>query len=292
MELSQPPIGIIRWLLDNNSLVPFLGAGASTQISANPEDEKLRSAVGLAEALGEFCFPGLNTTVHSLMEIAAVTELVHDRFSLEKEVYRLISDAGEPQRIHKWLARSSASLIVTTNYDSLLERAFHEAGREFEMLMTLVEGDIEKVFWWPAGAMEPRLVMPGDYRIFETKTPLIYKIHGGLDPARSWRRCVITEDDYFQFGCRLYGGSILPKQVAAVLHNTPMLFLGYSLRDVHVRNFVSRLARASSAESSFLLSKRLLELDRVRFLKMGIHAYEITIEEFLALLTQAPPNSR
>lgn len=113
--------------------------------------------------------------------------------------------------------------------------------------------------------------------------PIIYKIHGGVAPDGSWITSIITEDDYFDIGGRLYSGSFLPPQLASILHRSSMLFLGYSLRDVHARFLVRSVT--DRQRNHFLVSRQIARIDHIRFKQLGVTAIESPIDRFLDQLT-------
>jgi hypothetical protein len=168
----------------------------------------------------------------------------------------------EPGSLHHLLARVPSALrIVTTNYDTLIEQAFREAGREFHLIMSRLDTENRQrpVFWWPPGSTEPNI---GELDRLPEDLPVIYKLHGGFDPTCKWRRCVISEDDYFEVGGRVYESSFLSYADGSLLDDRQLLFLGYSLRDVHVRHLLGRFGRRELR--SYLVSKSVSLLDRYR----------------------------
>src|SRR5262249_2567138 len=117
-------------------------------------------------------------------------------------------------------------LIVTTNYDQLLERALRDSGRDPWVIVQPIEGfkstDRRKL----------------DEKLAEFEGDVVYKIHGSFSaapgsPASSpahW--IVITEEDYIKFLLtitRVKEG--IPEQIVTKLKLSSLLFLGYSLED-------------------------------------------------------------
>jgi hypothetical protein len=287
-EEKQPLSGLVqevRWLLSRGELVPFLGAGASLREYAEETEsyDSLPTGRELAHHLAEYLGPSSGEIdTQDLIEVASAFELIAGRRYLHEKLEEVFGGNQEPGSLHRFLAQDPGILlIVTTNYDKLIERAFHEAGREFHMIMSPAgRSDLPKsVLWWPPGATEPSMHSITDLPLTPQDLPVIYKIHGGFDPTGKWQGCVITEDDYFEIGGRIYESSLLPNALAGLFYKRSLLFLGYSLRDVHVRHLVTQFGRW--APRSFLVSKSISRLDSIRCNALGMKVYELTIAGFL-----------
>lgn len=137
--------------------------------------------------------------------------------------------------------------------------------------------------WWKPGDSVPVIDHAERFDIQPSDVPILYKMHGGLAPNGDWIQSVITEDYYFDIGGKIYSTSLLPVPIRAVLGRSSLLFLGYSLRDVHVRFLVSQSARRSSVKD-YLVSKNISRMDQLRFERLGIVGIELTITDFLGRL--------
>lgn len=73
---------------------------------------------------------------------------------------------------------------------------------------------------------------------------------------------------------------MLPPQIAGPLQDSALLFLGHSLRDIHVRFLIGRAARRSH-RSNFLINRSISRLDRMKFERLGVAMIELTISDFL-----------
>jgi hypothetical protein len=138
-------------------------------------------------------------------------------------------------------------LIVTTNYDDLMECA-------------LGEGNYDLVFYVPDEQPRPRFWRrtPGEpvvpienpnahpYVFFEQR-PVVLKIHGTVDRADQKREgFVITEDQYIEYLAEEPLDNLLPPALVGKMRDLHhLLFLGYSLRDWNFRVFFRRLKRNS-----------------------------------------------
>jgi hypothetical protein len=101
-------------------------------------------------------------------------------------------------------------MIVTTNYDTLIERALHERCRAFQVVMTPIDRPSgERVASGGRPALQNPLftkalnsiVLPKMCRSFT-------RFMVALIQQADARSCVITEDDYFEIGGRIYESSL------------------------------------------------------------------------------------
>jgi hypothetical protein len=289
-ELTRPPYRLLADRLKGGDLVPFLGAGASLEASSTATtSDGLPTGRELAYRLAEHI--GLRPDeidIYDLIEVASCFALYTHRLDLEETLQEIFLRQRPPGSLHNLLARVQAPLlIITTNYDSLIESSFRELGRPFHLIMTPVDTSEKRyVLWWPPDATEPRSERE-DRLLLSPDLPVIYKMHGGFDPVGKWHTSVVTEEDYFEIGGRLYETSLLPIQLRAKLSKSSLLFLGYSLRDMHVRHLVAKSCRWGPGRTSHLISRDVSKLDHLRFSRLGVHIYKIDIESFVEELEAA-----
>lgn len=124
------------------------------------------------------------------------------------------------------IAKRNISGIITTNYDTILERIF-------DGYKTYV-GQEELIFANLAGVGE------------------IYKIHGSVDDPSS---IVITENDYKRFEER---SAYLIAKVLSIFLEYPVVFLGYSLQDKNIKDIFRVIAKSLSQEKLEILKERLI----------------------------------
>jgi hypothetical protein len=174
----------------------------------------------------------LYEALHSLYDLDYHPNAVH---KLMASLPGLLRDSGQPVRY---------PLIVTTSYDDTLERAFTAAGEPFDLVIYAAEGHSHGRFWHtppdgPGGAID----RPNKYLGLSLETrPVILKIHGAVDRADAeLDSFVITEDDYLDYLTRADISNLVPVTLAAKLRKSHYLFLGYSLRDWHLRVILRRL---------------------------------------------------
>jgi DNA-binding SARP family transcriptional activator len=174
---------------------------------------------------------------------------------LYDELHALFEAAVEPTAQHRFLAQLPAllrergaphQLIVSTNYDLALERAFEDAGEELDIVAYVASGPHRGRFWHRPPGQAPRPIdIPNTYATelsLEQRTILL-KLHGAVDPLpeREWESFVITEDDYIDYLGRSELTAVVPVALAAKLRRSHFLFLGYEMADWNLRLILNRV---------------------------------------------------
>ena len=174
---------------------------------------------------------------------------------LYDELHELLAAGAGPTPVHRFLAAlppllrergAPHQLIVTTSYDLALEQAFLDAGEEFDVVSYVATGRERGRFCHVRPDGSATVVhVPNTYAAelsLERRT-IILKLHGGLDrgTAREWESFVVTEDDYIGYLADADVAQALPVALAARLRRSHLLFLGFGLRDWHLRLVLSRI---------------------------------------------------
>jgi DNA-binding SARP family transcriptional activator len=174
---------------------------------------------------------------------------------LYDELHSRYEAAVEPGPLHRFLARLPAllrehgaphQLIVTTNYDLALERAFDDAGEEVDIVAYVATGTHRGRFWHRPPGEPPRPIdVPNTYatELDLQRRTIILKLHGAVDPLpeREWESFVITEDDYIDYLGRSELTAVVPVALAARLRRSHFLFLGYEMADWNLRLILNRI---------------------------------------------------
>jgi DNA-binding SARP family transcriptional activator len=174
---------------------------------------------------------------------------------LYDELHTLFEAALEPKALHRFLARLPARLrareapfplLVSTNYDLALERAFEEAGEELDVVAYVAAGSLRGRFWHRRPGDEPHpILVPNTYanELSLERRTILLKLHGAVDPLpeREWESFVITEDDYIDYLGHSELTSVVPVSLAAKLRRSHFLFLGYEMADWNLRLILNRI---------------------------------------------------
>jgi len=199
--------------LKKQKLVPFLGAGASFSSNGAPG---LPGGGKLAESLAEECeYPGMDKT--DLLRVAQYYALTVGEMPLRESVNEKLSLPDvKPGEIHNILAGWPIEVVLTTNFDNLMERAFIKNDK-----------DAAKGIYKRLGDQEQIKITPTEH------APLVYKLHGSLDDIDSM---IMTEDNYIDFLISLIEGNPkIPDKIKNIFDTCSILFIGYGLKDWNIR---------------------------------------------------------
>ena len=246
--------------MDNGLCVPFLGAGvnAGSKLPMGGDvaryllekllDRKIGAFADLVEVTPKAAlrqYPDLSRTrVEDLARVAL--QLEGDYPAVVDYLKEAIPDAGcEPAPILHALARLPFPLIVTTNYDRLLERAFDLEQQPKLTISQPIDGfAVDQV-----EELQRRLA--GDERV-------VYKLHGSFDDPEP--NLVISEDDYIAFlGIAADEKLGVPRQIKSRIQDSALLFLGYGLEDWDVRTIFNLLIEKGpqrSRKKSFAIQRQ------------------------------------
>ena len=154
----------------------------------------------------------------NLQRVALFYEIARSRHQLVDAVTDAVQTGRRPSPMLQALARLDFPLVITTNYDQLLENALRAAGKEPRVAV-----------------YTPRLEPTTDYRDPTVESPVIFKIHGDVSRPES---IVITDEDYIQFVLRMSNKDPydpVPLTLKYYLTGWTTLFVGYSLLDYNLR---------------------------------------------------------
>jgi hypothetical protein len=179
--------------------------------------------------------------IHNLARVALHYRRENDAHAFLTVLRRILSEKhAEPSRLLSVLASLRRKglgngdlplrLIVTTNYDGMMERALTRRRIAYEPVY------------------QPLTGFPGEAelqdRLSDPTRLILYKIHGSLSDGTDTARLIITEDDYIGFlTVATRKGEVVgvPTLIEAELVASTLLFLGYSLEDWDFRTIYKGL---------------------------------------------------
>jgi hypothetical protein len=153
-----------------------------------------------------------------LQRAALCYEVKHGRNGLANKIIEIL-EPTKPSPLLLALTALPFRFIVTTNFDTLLERALRRHDKE--PFVSVYNPNNRE-----------RTRNPHDV---SAERPLVLKIHGSIDNADS---LVITDEDYIQFILRMRDHepfNPLPDDIEFNLKKRLNLFIGYSLMDYNLR---------------------------------------------------------
>jgi hypothetical protein len=237
-------------------VTPFLGAGVNLAERAPKTPWKMEqefpSGVELAAYLASrrgVRYP--NDQPKDLLRVSQYFDAVLGALRLYDTLHGVFALKHAPTKVHRLLADVAAKLeargsprqlLITTNYDDALERAFVDKGVEYDLVWyEAKKGSARGKFYHrPPGGNATLIERPDEFAAvdFEIR-PVILKLHGTTTESRRDDSYVITEDHYIDYLTEADIPAVLTERMA----ETHFLFLGYSLHDWNLRVILNRLWR-------------------------------------------------
>ena len=218
---------------------------------------------------------------------------------LYDELHDLLDSDLPPTPLHRFFASlppqlrergQSCPLLVTTSYDTALERAFEDAGEAFDVVSYVAAGRNRGRFCHigPDGA--GRLIEePNTYatELSLERNTVILKLHGQVErtPARQWESFVVTEDDYIDYLAQTDVAAAVPVSLAAKLRRSHFLFLGYTMADWNLRVVLHRLwGDQPLSYHSWAVQPEPKSLEREFWHRRDVDVLDLSFEEYVEIL--------
>jgi SIR2-like domain len=299
-ELSDQYKFVVESLMVGR-VIPFLGSGVNLRTPPRPgewkpDDGILPSGAELAEHLAAIAeYPRRDDEKSlNLLRIAQYVAIRRDETYLYDNLHPVFDRDFEPTAVHRLLAGLPAALaarggkkphqlIVTTNYDDVLERAFDEAGQAYDLVYYEAKrGDRQGKFWHRPPDDEPRVIeKPTTYRKLSLDSrSVILKIHGAVSRNRDRGdddSYVITEDDYIDYPSY----DDIPKVLSQEFGQRRFLFLGYSLGDWNLRVIFRRIWKDQGLQKrSWSVSLSDDPIERLFWAKRNVEFLRADLQEY------------
>lgn len=260
--------------------MPFLGAGACAEYVT-----KVGRVPGIplggkfTELILDRCRSLNGQPNGSQLDLLSAAEyLVYlesgSREGLESIFASEISRITQPRPIHTVLAQLvEIGVVITTNYDQLLEMALGQYGRPLSKYVY--------------DSQNPRTGVCSER--FPVKPPniILHKMHGTIEQRRTM---VVTQSDYIRYLANLTDPARgMPEYFRKiVIPNQSLLFLGYSLRDWNFRviweGVLSSYAESGTSLKSYAVVRQPSDFDRDYFRDRKIVLLDFDITEFAKAL--------
>lgn len=203
MQIKAALVDAVR----NRQAVLFAGAGISWK-AIGFGGAYIRDQLGMQIKRD---YPDYDYGARSLEDVCDEYVALNDQITLVDRLAALVPQDREPQESHL-AAVKAFRFIVTTNWDLLFEAAYRKINQHYQVLS-----------------------QDADAPMFNYDQHNLLKIHGSGDRPLS---LVATTDDYENYA---ETHARLLDKVAELLQNNTVLFVGYGLRDEHVRRLLSRI---------------------------------------------------
>jgi hypothetical protein len=250
---------MVKCMVQEGTVVPVLGSRAR---GALPDAEQLAAHLEARFKLG--------SGSRDLAQIAQHIAVAEGPSFLHRAIKDALRQERDPDHVHRFLARlpkrlaelgrpARYQMIVSTNYDAALERAFEEEGEAYDLAVFVANGRDRGSFVHVPWRGEPCMITEASrYREFpidpydELERTVIVKVlgsaEGGEGEYRWDRSYVLTEDQYIDYLVTDQIASVVPLQILNKLTSSHCLFLGYVMRDWSLRVFLKRIWRGRPLE--------------------------------------------
>jgi hypothetical protein len=285
-------------------VTPFLGAGinlAGRPSGSGWEQGKfLPSGLELAQALAtEFHYPRSEHEQPDLLRIAQYVSIARGSGPLYLKLRSVFDDDYPPTEVQEFFATLprlvrekgysfAPQLLVTTNYDDSLERAFLAAKEPYDLVWYMADGEPKGLFWqWPHDGEPEPILNPAECHDLSTeRRTVILKVHGAVDRRdRERDSFVITEDHYIDYLTRTEISRV-PVMLAQTLKWSHFLFLGYSMRDWNFRVLMHRIWGEQKLKfGSWSVQLEATEIDKKLWDKRGdVEILDLQLSEYIGEL--------
>jgi len=292
--------GIVADQLRRGLVVPLLGAGANLcdrPEGANwQEGEYAPSGDELAQFLagGAYRFPDRRL---DLLRVSQWVSLVGQDVALKAMMHEVFSKEYKPTRLHTFLAelpgllrkqggKACGQLILSTNYDDVLERAFEKANERVDVVVYEKHKNAPQRFVHikpdEARTREP-ITAPETYDEFDlADRSVILKIHGDVDADETRDTFVITEDHYIDYMAGTSVQKLIPASLVTAISRKNLLFLGYALRDWNLRVILRQIwAEQGTGTGGWSIQRAPGKLDEKFWARQGIEIHDMRLEDWV-----------
>ena len=262
--LNAFPYRLVQELLLRGDVIPFLGAGVPLSVRSTGGSSKVLaggppSNEELKRVLAQVCdYPPTEFDSSDISEVASYLVQRFGRIELDLKLQELIGRPSvTPSVTHGLLAdmaKERPLLILTTNYDRLMEVALQNVSAVFDVLSYVPDSsDRRDCLAFRRHGETKATILPVSKVLGGRDRTLLFRLHGGGDEEPG--SYVLTEEDQIDWILRLRGrASWLVPFVAEALDNFHLLSLGHSARGWSQRALLRTVAGRSSRKASWAVS--------------------------------------
>jgi hypothetical protein len=304
MPIREPHFSILVPRLLSGKVILFLGAGVNQFTRAQGVTWTPGKTLPNGSELSRFLARGCAYTEgdqDDLLRVAQYMALVEGSAPLYESLRGLFDVDYPSTPLHDLIAqlpkllRDAKSLrgyplIITTNYDDVLERTLTRAGESYDVVFYAADGEHRGKFWHvpPSGA--PILVeKPNEYQgVSPSERTVILKIHGNVDRKEAERDSyVVTEDHYIDYLTRTDVATLVPAMLAKAMNTSHFLFLGYGLRDWNLRVILHRMwGQRRLSYTSWAVQLGAKPLDQRFWAARGVEVIDADLGAYVSELSQ------
>jgi hypothetical protein len=205
---AEPPYNLIRQKMRERSIAYVLGAGAAVCGRQQPWTDPYSPCFPLGPELADYLARhfGLNQFKGSLGNVCSLI----NRQELDPILKRVFDKQLTPTPLHLCIASQNGhQLVITTNYDSLMEKAFESRQKPYMLLVyqgsrrSWRRAETLLVRRTPDGPFSP--CRPDEVELDLDSSSVLFKLHGTAD-----LRMIISEEDYFDLHTDIARNLVFP----------------------------------------------------------------------------------
>jgi hypothetical protein len=291
---------LVARAIAEGSLVPFLGAGASLcsrpPLAHFERGRYLPDSAELSACLSS-TYPAEETP--DLLHVAQFVYVMEGSGPLYERLRNVFDTDYPVTDLHAFLASIPGTLaarhypaphllVMTTNYDDLVERAFAAAGVEHDVVWYVADGEHRGKFRHRTPGGEVRLIeRPNEYGALSLKErSIVLKIHGAVSRTNPEDDSyVIAEDHYIDYLTRTDISALMQVTLAAKVKRSHFLFLGYSLADWNMRVILNRIWGGQQLTyTSWAVQRHPKELEIECWKKRGADILNVNLADYVSAL--------
>ncbi len=248
--------------VNNNNLVPLIGAGVTKNLADEgfPAWDELLLTLANMENMGEYEIEQIKALINSSNDInssyekaAQILEDINGVSLFQKDLRELFSS----QKLNNEKISNSAlmllpklhpQIILTTNYDSAIERAYylskHYSDNDDEDAVRAREIESIKVLT-PCARTREFVNLIKNRLTESTSKPILYKFHGDVQDNGSTHDLILSEKSYNEvYGTKAeikkkYMNKDVIKNLYMFLFAKTILFIGCSLERDRIMDLIS-----------------------------------------------------
>ncbi|HEX5731229.1 MAG TPA: SIR2 family protein [Blastocatellia bacterium] len=291
-------------------VIPFLGAGAS--LCGRPENtdwdparrDYLPDSSQLTSYLIKQLYPLMpQESKGDLLRASQFICLEMGETPLYQKLHSVFALPYQPTPLHTLLAEIPCilsekgyapfnQLVLTTNYDNLMERAFDRAGIKFDLIY-YESKNLDKHFGKLCRKNSDGTVQHiegeiGYQDISPDRRSVILKIHGAVHEMADQDSYVITEDDYIDYLTHTALTTLFPVDLIKKIKESHFLFLGYKLRDWNLRAILRQIEVARKLSlKSWAIQRAPDRIDTAMWRNHGVEIIDMDLEKYVDRLSKA-----
>lgn len=187
----------------------------------------------------------------------------------------------EPGRLHAWLARQQAPLIVDTWYDGALAAAFKAAGRsDFVEIQGVTRALENRDVWTKVYAADGKEIPIDDAA---AATTILYKPHGSVAPAHNY---LVADSDYVEVLTEIDIQTPIPDIVQRRRRARGFVFLGCRFDDQMLRTYARQIMKRSGLPSYIVLDFEPTRMEERFLAEQGIEPIACPLAEAVEIMTE------